>query len=221
MKTKHEIISQILEQVSLPLFYHDSAAISIETTRTLYKAGIMVIEYTNRGAFALQNFSVLKQLQANELPDLILGIGTIKTAAEASDFIQAGADFIVAPVVDAEVAEIAAAHDLLWVPGCMTPTEIHAANKLGASLVKIFPASVLGSGFVSAIRELFPGQHFLATGWGEITEANILKWLQSGVSALGLGSKLISKDMMDNRDFDEIYKRTVEVIACIKKTALT
>lgn len=220
MNTKQKIINQIAQQIALPLFYHDQAHTSVATARTLYKAGLRVIEYTKRGQSALENFKALKQLQLNELPDLVLGIGTIRTISEALNFIQAGADFIIAPVVDAGVAQVAAEHQMLWIPGCMTPTEIHMAGKLGAPMVKIFPANVLGPNYISAIRELFPDQRFIATGWGDMTEENIRNWMQSGVLALGLGSKLITKSKMDYGDFDGLYTETVKIISLIKKNSL-
>src|SRR5476651_931527 len=137
MSKKDIVLEAILTQGTLPLFFYEDADVSLEITRTLYKAGVRVFEYTNRGAAALANFKVLKKAQQDEMPDLYLGIGTIKTGAEAAAFISAGADFIVSPIVNPEVEKIASQHKLLWIPGCMTPTEIHTAQQHGAALIKI------------------------------------------------------------------------------------
>ncbi len=206
MEVKNHIINRIVYQRMLPLFYHENKDVSIGVTRALYKAGIRVIEYTNRGAAAIENFCALKEMQQAELPDLILGIGTIRNSKEAEAFINAGADFLVSPIVTSEVAVVAASHKLLWIPGCMTPTEVHSAYNHGALLVKIFPAIVLGPEFISSIKEIFPGQLFMATGCGELSKENLNNWFNAGACAVGLGSKLITQSKMDNRDFEGLYQ---------------
>jgi 2-dehydro-3-deoxyphosphogluconate aldolase/(4S)-4-hydroxy-2-oxoglutarate aldolase len=215
MSDKQAILQSILDQGMLPLFYWDSAEVSIEVTRVLYKAGVRALEYTNRGKSALENFRAMKKAFAIEAPDLYLGIGTIKTAEEAKAFIGAGADFIVAPIVNPDVAAIAAASDMLWIPGCMTPTEIHQAQQLQAEVIKIFPANILGPEFVSSIRELFPGQLFIPTGGVELNKANIDAWFKAGVCAVGMGSKLVSKEILKNKQYDVLYKHTVTALELV------
>lgn len=217
MDKKSTLLKLIREQGVLPLFYYSSGTVSVEVVRVLYKAGIRVLEYTNRGPVALENFKLLKQTFAQEAPDLVLGIGTIKTADEAKTFIDAGADFIVSPVMNPEVAEIANKAGLLWVPGCMTPTEIHTAQQFDASLIKIFPANILGPAFVSTIKELFPGQLFIPTGGVELNRDNILTWYKSGVCAVGMGSKLISNAILKDQLYDELYEKTKEALNLIKE----
>jgi len=216
MSTGKEILDSIITQGILPLFYNESAEVSLETTRTLYKAGIRVIEYTNRGAAALENFKLLKKAQQDELHDLILGIGTIKTVQHAEDFIAAGADFIIAPIVNPDVARVAQQHNMLWCPGCMTPTEIHLAQQHNAALIKLFPANILGPGFVSAIKELFPGQLFMPTGGVELTQENISSWFKAGVCAVGMGSKLITKDILSSGSYNQLYLDTIEALKLVQ-----
>ncbi|MGN6181198.1 MAG: bifunctional 4-hydroxy-2-oxoglutarate aldolase/2-dehydro-3-deoxy-phosphogluconate aldolase [Mucilaginibacter sp.] len=216
MSTGNKILDSVIGQGILPLFFNESAEVSLETTRTLYKAGIRVIEYTNRGAAALENFKALKQAQQDEMHDLVLGIGTIKTVQQAEDFIAAGADFIIAPIVNPDVARVAKQHNLLWCPGCMTPTEIHLAQQNDAALIKLFPANVLGPGFVSAIKELFPGQLFMPTGGVELTLENIRGWFKSGVCAVGMGSKLISKDILSSGSYNKLYLDTQEALRLVQ-----
>ncbi|HVW96920.1 MAG TPA: hypothetical protein VHA56_13200 [Mucilaginibacter sp.] len=216
MKIKKAVLSSILSQGILPLFFYEDAGVSLEIVRTLYKAGIRVIEYTNRGKEALDNFKILKKVADKEMPDLFLGIGTIKNASEAEAFIDIGADFIVAPIVNPEVAEITRKHKLLWIPGCMTPTEIYTAQNNGAYLIKIFPANIVGPAFIKSIRDLFPGQLFMPTGGVDVEAKNIASWFHAGVCAVGMGSKLISTDIMAKRQYDILYNNTVKAIELVK-----
>lgn len=216
MNTDNNILRSIITQGMLPLFFYEDATVSLEITRALYKAGVRVLEYTNRGAAALENFKVLKKAQHNEMPGMHIGIGTIKTEKEALDFINAGADFIVSPIVNPAVAKIAHQHNLLWCPGCMTPTEIHTAQENNAALIKLFPANILGPAFVSSIKELFPGQLFMPTGGVELNIANISSWFNSGVCAVGLGSKLITKDILTQCLYDQLYSDTKKALQLVQ-----
>ena len=216
MSTGNTILDSIIKQGMLPLFYSEDTGVSLETTRALYKAGIRVIEYTNRGPAALENFRQLKKAQQDEMTDLHLGIGTIKTVKDAEDFIGAGADFIIAPIVNPEVARVANRHNLLWCPGCMTPTEIYLAQQNGAALIKLFPANILGPGYVNAIKELFPGQLFMPTGGVELNVDNIRNWFKSGVCAVGMGGKLITKDMLSSGAYNQVYEVTQEALRMVQ-----
>ena len=216
-KTKEEILAALLDQGLLPLFYLDSAEESAEILKALYRARVRVVEYTNRGPAALENFKQLVKLKNSNMPDLQLGIGTIKSTQDARQFIAAGADFIVAPVINPEVGQIATEAELLWIPGCMTPTEIDLAQQHGALLIKIFPANILGPEYIASIRELFPGQHFIPTGGVELTSENIRAWFKAGVSAVGMGSKLISKKLIQEKDYTELQRNTEAVLQTIKE----
>lgn len=214
---KDKILQSILDQGILPLFYYDDAEVSLEVVRVLYRAGVRALEYTNRGPKALVNFRKLKEVFAAEAPDLYLGIGTIKTEQEARDFVAAGADFIVSPIVNPAVAAIAAEKNMLWIPGCMTPTEIYTAQQHRAALIKLFPANILGPEFMSSIKELFQGQLFIPTGGVEIEEGNIRTWIKAGVCAVGLGSKLISKEVLAQQQYDKLYEQTLKALAIARK----
>lgn len=214
---KHKIVDAILVQGMLPLFYHDDERVSIELMRTLYKAGVRVFEYTNRGKSALPNFKKMVVARNNEMPDMYLGIGTIKTVSDANVFIEAGTDFIVAPIVNPAVAEIANKLNMLWVPGCMTPTEINIAQENKALLIKIFPANILGPEFLASIKDLFAGQLFMPTGGVEINTKNLKSWFDAGVCAVGMGSKLISKEVMEKELYEELLENTKLALNLIKK----
>ncbi|WP_316811790.1 bifunctional 4-hydroxy-2-oxoglutarate aldolase/2-dehydro-3-deoxy-phosphogluconate aldolase [Pedobacter heparinus] len=174
----------------IPVYYNDSAEICIEVLKATYAGGIRVFEFTNRGQNAQQNFKALLDYRNQNLPDMQVGIGTIKTVAQAEAYIALGADFIVSPIVRADLATVTAAHSILWIPGCMTPTEINFAEELGAPLVKLFPGDTLGPGFLKAIKPLFPNLKFMPTGGVDVTKESIDSWLNAGVTALGFGSKL-------------------------------
>jgi 2-dehydro-3-deoxyphosphogluconate aldolase/(4S)-4-hydroxy-2-oxoglutarate aldolase len=217
MHDKKVIFQSIVKQGILPLFYCHSGTVSLDVVRTLYRAGIRAIEYTNRGVAALDNFAHMKKTLKAEAPDLYLGIGTIKTESEAEAFIAAGADFIIAPVVNPAVAAVAKKAGLLWMPGCMTPTEIFQAQQLGAEVIKLFPANMLGPEFLRSIKALFIGQPFIPTGGVEIEEGNIREWYRAGVSAVGMGSKLITEEILTHGHYDVLFDNTVKAMGIVKK----
>jgi len=221
MKTKNETLQAITDQALLPLYFYEDATVSLDIMRTLYSAGIRVIEYTNRGPAALENFEIMITAANREMPDLHLGIGTVKNPVEAAYFINAGAHFIVCPVVDLEVGQLVHDAGLLWIPGCYTPTEINMAHQRNAGLIKLFPANLLGPSYVSSIKDLFPGQLFIPTGGVEIEAGNISAWFKSGVCGVGMGSKLISKEIMEARDYDTLFTQTQLTLSIISETRLS
>ncbi len=215
MDRSTSIIQQIKQQGILPLFYHADKEVCLEVTKALYAAGIRVIEFTNRGEEAMINFKAIVAARNEFMKDLLLAVGTIRTADQASKFIEAGADFLISPVFDADVCDVAYINKILWIPGCMTPTEIHVAENAGCRMVKLFPGNVLGPAFVSGIKELFPGLDVMPTGGVELTKENIDQWFKAGVCAVGVGSKLISKDILKNKDYTTITALTKEALAIV------
>lgn len=220
MSKKLDLLKLIPEQGILPLYFNKDEDTSIQLLKSLYSAGIRAVEYTNRGEAALTNFKAMRKVVDAELKGMYLGIGTIKDGQMAQTFIDAGADYIICPGLVESVAEVADKHDILWVPGCMTPSEIIKAETLGAKMVKLFPGNILGPGFMSAIKELFPNLLFMPTGGVELDKANIEAWFKSGVCAVGMGSKLVSKDVMENKKYAELIestKQAMAIVASIKK----
>ena len=216
MDKKSIILETIIQQGTLPLFFYKDAEVSADVLRALYKAGIRAFEYTNRGVAALKNFEVLRKVADTELPGMYLGIGTMKNGKMAQDFVNAGTDFLVCPGLVESVAQVAINNNMLWCPGCMTPTEIIQAETLGANFVKLFPGNILGPGFVSAIKELFPNTSFMVTGGVDVTKENIEGWFKSGVAAVGMGSKLITKQLLEDKDYAKIESLTKDVLEIIK-----
>ena len=210
-----DIIGQITQQKMLPLYFNKDREVSIDVLKALYAAGIKAVEYTNRGAEAIANFKEMRKVVNDSMPGMLLGIGTVKTTADAELFINAGADFIISPVVYPPVAKIVQDAGLLWIPGCLTPTEVFTAEMNGAKMVKIFPGSVVGPSYISAIKELFPGILFMPTGGVDTTKESIQEWFDNGVCAVGMGSKLISKSVLQNKEYDKLTKQTKDVLAIL------
>ena len=215
MSTQKDIIAQIMQQKMLPLYFHSDQEVSINILKALYTAGIRSVEYTNRGEQALDNFKAMRKVVNDSMPGMLLGIGTVKTTADAEKFIAAGADFIISPVVYPPVARVVQEAGLLWIPGCLTPTEVFTAEMNGAKMVKIFPGSAVGPSYISAIKELFPGLLFMPTGGVDTTSENIKAWFDSGVVAVGMGSKLITKAIMQNKEYDKLIKLTTQALEII------
>lgn len=215
MSKKNKVLEAILEQKILPLYYHDDAVVCKDILSALYKAGIRVVEFTDRGEHAIHNFKALKKEAEKNMPGLLLGIGTIKTKKQAKKFIEEDADFIVSPSINEDIAKVT--EDLLWIPGCMTPTEIAKAEECGAELVKIFPGNALGPSYIKAIKDVFPNMKFMPTGIGGIDEDNLKSWFKAGVVGVGMGSRLISKELIENKDFEELANITINTLQLVKK----
>jgi len=215
MLSHTEIKSLIQQQGVLPLYFHEDAGVSIEILKALYNAGISVVEYTNRGDNALPNFKKLKSVCADQYRDMVLAVGTVKTAAAANSFIDAGVDFLISPNWSDEVFDSCNERNILWIPGCMTSTEIANAEAKGLTMVKLFPGSLLGPSYVSAVKEIFPDVRFMPTGGVSLDKKNLEGWFRSGVVAVGMGSKLISKDILASKEYDKITELTRQAIEMI------
>ncbi len=208
----NNIKEKIISQRIVPLYYNDDEIISLEILRSLYKAGFRVVEYTNRGTNAVNNFKALQKAIQEEMPGLFLGIGTIFSPLSAQEFIDAKTSFIVCPIVDTEIGKLALSNNTPWIPGCITPTEVAAAKNAGASIVKLFPANLLDPSYLKSIREVFPELYFMPTGGISAEPAKIFPWFDAGAVAVGLGSKLIIQEYIDTRNYDRLYNDSKELL---------
>src|SRR5882724_4108542 len=215
MNSADQIPDLIIKQGMLPLYFNADETVSIEVLKALYKAGIKAIEYTNRGEAALKNFTRLIEVRNNEMPGLMLGVGTIKNLQQAESYMKAGADFLVSPGFVKEVADYAISKNIFYAPGCMTPSEIIAAENSGIKFIKLFPGNLLGPEFLSGIKDIFPKLLFMPTGGVDTTKENLEGWFKAGVCAVGMGSKLISKKLMEQKDYITIEQQTKAVIETI------
>nr|WP_294782125.1 bifunctional 4-hydroxy-2-oxoglutarate aldolase/2-dehydro-3-deoxy-phosphogluconate aldolase [uncultured Flavobacterium sp.] len=216
MSTIENAIEVILKQGMLPLYFNADENKSVAILKTLYNSGIRAVEYTSRGPEALSNFNKLIEIRDAEMPGMLLGIGTIKNLAQAETYYLAGADFFISPGFVPEVASFLIGNQVLYAPGCMTPTEIIAAENAGVKFIKLFPGNILGPDFMSGIKDVFPNLIFMPTGGVDTTRQSIETWFNAGVSAVGMGSKLISKEVMEYEAYDTIEKETIRVLDLIQ-----
>jgi 2-dehydro-3-deoxyphosphogluconate aldolase/(4S)-4-hydroxy-2-oxoglutarate aldolase len=220
MDKKKKVLNMILEQGVLPLYFHQDAIVSVQVLKALYRAGIRVVEYTNRGETAVENFLQMRKIVHKELPGLFLGVGTIKNKIDATEYVNEGADFIVCPGIIEEVASVVHHNDILWVPGCMTATEIILAEDLDAKLVKIFPGNLLGASYIMALKEIFPDLLFMPTGGVDVTEESIAEWFTAGASAIGIGSKLLNNEVINAADYtliESAAQNALEIVNRLRK----
>ncbi len=217
MEKKDILLKLIPGQGILPLYFYKDTEVSLQVLRALYNAGIRAVEYTNRGEDALRNFKEMRKVCDEELQGMYLGIGTIKNGEMAQTFIDAGADYIICPGLIEEVAEVADKINMLWVPGCMTPSEIIRAENMGAKMIKLFPGNILGPAFMSSIKELFPQLAFMPTGGVELDKENIAGWFKAGVCAVGMGSKLVSKSLLEQKAYAKIEEATKQAMDIVKQ----
>ena len=217
--TRLEVIQQMKESGMVPLFYHKNINVAKAVLKACYDGGARLMEFTIRGDFAFEIFNQLIKYAIEELPGMILGVGSVTDAAAASQYMLAGANFVVTPVFREDIAIVCNRRKLLWSPGCGSLTEIARAEELGCELVKLFPGSTYGPGFVKAILGPQPWTSIMPTG-GVSTEVENLKgWFDAGVTCVGMGSKLISKKILANESYSKLtqdVKKTLEIIRELK-----
>ena len=217
--TRLQVIEQMKESGMVPLFYHKDINVAKAVLKACYDGGARLMEFTSRGDFAFEIFNQLIKYAIKELPGMILGVGSVTDAAAASQYMLAGANFIVTPVFREDIAIVCNRRKVLWSPGCGSLTEIARAEEMGCELVKLFPGSTYGPGFVKAILGPQPWTSIMPSG-GVSTEAENLKgWFDAGVTCVGMGSKLISKEILENESYSKLtqdVKKTLETIRELK-----
>ncbi len=215
MLSQEEIIQKMELGGLVPVFNHHDIEVAKNVLDACYYGGIRIFEFTNRGENALEVFEALVK-HAEKHPDLILGIGTIFSVGDAKEFRAKGAQFIVSPAMIPELAEFCKSENVLWVPGCGTVTEIYQALQLGAKIVKAFPGNVLGPVFVKSVKAVYPNLPIMPTGGVAPSEENLKLWFEAGVTCVGMGSKLISQEILDSQDFKSLQNQVSNVLATVK-----
>ena len=215
--TRIEVAAIMKETGMVPLFYHSDIALGKKVLKACYDGGARLMEFTARGDFAFEVFSALNKFAVKELPGMILGVGSITDAAAASLYMQMGANFIITPSLREDIAIACNRRKVLWSPGCGSLAEINRAEEMGGEIVKLFPGSTYGPSFVKAIKGPQPWTSIMPTG-GVTTEVSNLKaWFDAGVTCVGLGSQLISKDILTNGDFDGLENTVRATLGSIIK----
>lgn len=206
--TKIQVLQTIQQTGMVPVFYHSDAEVARQVLKACYEGGVRAFEFTNRGDFASEVFIDLMKFSRRECPEMILGIGSVIDAPTAALYLQYGANFVVGPYLNAEVARLCNRHLVPYTPGCGSVTEIGEAQELGCDLVKIFPAgNVGGPSFVKNIKAPLPWSMIMATGAVEPTEENLTAWMKAGITCVGMGSKLFPKDRIAAQDWNYITEK--------------
>ncbi len=204
----------------IPLFFHSDIELGKNILKTCYEGGARLLEFTSRGDFAHEVFAELNKFAIKYLPEMILGVGSVTDAAAASLYMQLGANFVVTPVLREDIAIVCNRRKVLWSAGCGSLTEIAKAEELGCEIVKLFPGGTYGPDFVKAIKAPQPWTSIMPTGGVSNTYENLKSWFDAGVTCVGLGSNLISNDILKNKDFDLLRTKiadTVEIIKSLKE----
>jgi 2-dehydro-3-deoxyphosphogluconate aldolase/(4S)-4-hydroxy-2-oxoglutarate aldolase len=212
-----EVVNTLLDIGLVPLFYNPDVQTSIELAFACSRGGAKVIEFTNRGELAYPVFSELVRHCAKQDPDLIPGVGSVIDAPTAALYIAAGANFIVGPSFNPQIARLCNRRKILYMPGCATETEISTAEEYGAEICKIFPGETVGGpAFIKAVMAPCPWHRLMPTGGVDATEASIGEWIRAGAAAVGLGSKLITAQAVRDREYAGIEKKASDCIEWIK-----
>lgn len=212
-----EVAKVMSETGMVPLFYHPDIELGKEVLKACYKGGARLMEFTARGDFAFEVFAELNKFAIKELPGMILGVGSITDAGAASMYMQMGANFIVTPSLREDIAIVCNRRKVLWSPGCGSLTEINKAEELGCEIIKLFPGDIYGPGFVKGIKGPQPWTSIMPTGGVSTEESNLKGWFNAGVTCVGMGSKLISKDILANKDYQGLEEKVKETLALIAR----
>lgn len=213
-----KVAQAFLETGIIPVFYHKDITVCKKVLKSCYDGGIRVFEFTNRGDFAHEVFRDLNKYAISELPGMIMGVGSVVDAATATLYIQMGANFIVSPILNEDMAKTCNRRKILWCPGCGSASEISRAEELGAEIVKVFPGKQVGGpGFVEAVKGPMPWTNIMPTGGVEPTEESLSAWFKAGVACVGMGSQLISKALLEKEDFEAITDVCRKAIELVKK----
>ena len=202
----------------VPVFFNKDLDTCKQVVSACYEGGVRVFEFTNRGDYAHEVFSKLNKYAEETCPELMMGVGSIVDAGTASLYMQLGASFIVSPVLNEDMAKACNRRKVSWSPGCGTLSEISYAEELGAEVVKIFPGTQVGGpAFVKSVRAPHPWTSIMPTGGVAPTEENLGAWFEAGVHCVGMGSKLITKDIIANHSYDELRHKVTEALQIVKR----
>lgn len=218
---KVQIIAAMKATGMVPVFYNKDIEISKQVVKACYDGGVRAFEFTNRGEFAHEIFGELVKFAAKECPEMILGIGSIVDAGTASLYLQLGANFIVGPLFNPDVAKVCNRRLVPYSPGCGSVTEIGYAQEAGCDVCKVFPAgNVGGPSFVKNVMAPMPWSMLMVTGAVEPTEENLSAWIKAGVLCVGMGSNLFPAEVVAAKEWSkvtELCKSSLAIIAKYRK----
>ncbi|MEI6864771.1 bifunctional 4-hydroxy-2-oxoglutarate aldolase/2-dehydro-3-deoxy-phosphogluconate aldolase [Flavicella sp.] len=215
--TRIEVAAAMKETGMIPLFFNNDIELSKKVLKACYNGGARLMEFTARGDFAHEVFGELTKYAIAELPGMIMGVGSITDAGAASLYMALGANFIVTPVLREDIAIACNRKKVLWSPGCGSLTEIARAEELGCEIVKLFPGDLYGPKFVKGIKGPQPWTSIMPTGGVAPTVENLTGWFDAGVTCVGMGSQLISKDIIANKNYAKLEQDVKDALAIVKK----
>jgi len=219
--TRIQVAQKMKEQGMVPLFYNADIDIAKQLLQSIYAGGARLLEFTSRGDYAHEIFAQLYKFAAKEMPEMVMGVGSVTDGGTASLYMQLGANFIVTPVLREDIAIVCNRKKVLWSPGCGSLTEIARAEELGCEIVKLFPGSIYGPKFISSVRAPQPWTNIMPTGGVSPDYDNLKGWLDAGAYCVGMGSKLMVKDEDGNFDFKKIEALTKEALSRIEQIRKT
>lgn len=214
---KKAVLKKINQTGIVPEFYHDDPEVCKNVLKACYESGVRVVEYLDNAPRIQENYLVLKKYVQQNLPDLYFGIGNVKEIDMARKALDFNADFLVGSIINPEVGTLCKERNVLWIPGCATPTEINQARKASATLIKIFPAEALGVSFVRSVKRIFPNLQFMPSGGVYPNAASIIPWMESGAAAVNMGHQLISEEMLALNDFSYLQAHLRKLLKTIKQ----
>lgn len=215
--TRIEVAAAMKETGMIPLFFNQDIELSKKVLKACYDGGARLMEFTARGDFAHEVFGELTKYAIAELPGMIMGVGSITDGAAASLYMALGANFIVTPVLREDIAIACNRKKVLWSPGCGSLTEIARAEELGCEIVKLFPGDLYGPKFIKGIKGPQPWTSIMPTGGVAPNEENLSGWFNAGATCVGMGSQLISKDIIANKDYAKLEQDVKDALAIVKK----
>lgn len=217
--SKIQVIQTMKETGMVPVFYHSDAETAKHVLKACYDGGVRAFEFTNRGDFAQEVFGELVKYARKELPGMIVGVGSVVDAPTAAMYIQLGANFVVGPLFNQEIAPVCNRRLIPYCPGCGTVSEVGAAQEAGCDLCKVFPGDVLGPAFVKGLRAPMPWSQIMVTGGVKPERENLEAWFKAGVTCVGMGSNLFPKDAVASADWDRITglcRTALDIIAKVR-----
>ena len=214
---KIQVLTVMSETGIIPVFYHKDGEVAKNVLKACYEGGIRAFEFTNRGDFAQEVFAGLVKFAAVECPDMIVGIGSIVDAPTAALYLQLGANFVVGPLFNPDVAKVCNRRLVPYAPGCGSVSEVGFAQEAGCDVCKVFPGDVLGTGFVKGLKAPMPWSMLMVTGGVKPEETNLKGWFDAGVTCVGMGSNLFPAEMIKAGDWEGITKLCSDALAIVKK----
>lgn len=214
---KIQVLAAMKETGIVPVFYNGDVEISKQVVKACYDGGIRAFEFTNRGDFAQEVFGELVKFASKELPGMIMGVGSIVDPATAAIYIQLGANFVVGPLFNPEIAKVCNRRLIPYTPGCGSVSEVGAAQEVGCDLCKVFPGDVLGTAFIKGLKAPMPWSQIMVTGGVKPTKENLEGWFKAGATCVGMGSNLFPKEVIAAKEWSKITELCANALAIAKE----